>query len=184
MSTVCVLMLPLGAWGVTRWCNTWMKRYAIVATLAVLALGALVVACGSDDKVPEAASPAPASDRVEIALGGTVVGAEVADDDPERARGLGGRDRLARDAGMYFVLTNDRPRFWMKGMRFPLDMIWIKDARVVDITADVPHEPRGTPDSKLPSYSPSRPADRVLEVNAGWAKRNGVRPGDRVLYIR
>ena len=80
---------------------------------------------------------------------------------------------------MYFVLTNDAPRIWMKGMRFPLDLVWIDDDRVVDVTADVPDQP-GTPDAQLPIYSPSQPANRVLEVNAGWAKRNGVQPGDRV----
>ena len=86
--------------------------------------------------------------------------AEIADDDAERALGLGGRDRLARDAGMYFVLTSDAPRIWMKGMRFPLDLVWIKDGRVVDVTARVPDEPPGTPESELPVYSPSQPANR------------------------
>jgi uncharacterized membrane protein (UPF0127 family) len=155
-----------------------MKRHAIVAALAALALATLA-ACGSDDEAPQASSAPPAG-RIEIAIGDAVVDAEVADDDAERALGLGGRDRLARNAGMYFVLPDDRPRFWMKGMRFPLDMIWIKAGRVVDVTADVPNEPRGTPDSELPSYSPARPANRVLEVEAGWAKRHGVGRGDRV----
>ena len=154
----------------------------IRSAIAVVAALALFAGCGSDDKSPTAADqpPPPPSGRVEVSIGAAAVDAEVADDNAELARGLGGRDRLARDAGMYFVLTNDRPRFWMKGMRFPLDMIWIKDGRVVDVTADVPDEPRGTPDSRLPSYSPARTANRVLEVNAGWARRHDVRRGDRV----
>jgi uncharacterized protein len=154
----------------------------IRSAIAVVAALLLLAGCGSDDKSPRAADqpPPPAPGRVEVSIGDAAVDAEVADDNAELARGLGGRDRLARNAGMYFVLTNDRPRFWMKGMRFPLDMIWIKDGRVVDVTADVPDEPRGTPDSQLPSYSPTRAANRVLEVNAGWAQRHGVRRGDRV----
>ena len=64
-------------------------------------------------------------------------------------------------------------------MRFPLDLVWIDDDRVVDVTADVPDQP-GTPAEQLPIYSPSQPANRLLEVNAGWAERNGVEPGDRV----
>ena len=83
--------------------------------------------------------------------------AEIADDDAERALGLGGRDSLARDAGMYFVLTTDAPRIWMKGMRFPLDLVWIDDDRVVDVTARVPDEPAGTPETELPIYSPRSP---------------------------
>jgi uncharacterized membrane protein (UPF0127 family) len=85
---------------------------------------------------------------------------------------------------MYFLLTSDAPRIWMKGMRFPLDLVWIDGGRVVDVTARVPDQPPGTPDAELPVYAPSRPANRVLEVNAGWAARNGVRPGDKVLYSR
>jgi uncharacterized membrane protein (UPF0127 family) len=150
---------------------------AIASTLlAVLALAG----CGGDSgSEPEARTPEPAAARTPVQIGDAVVQAEIADDNAERTLGLGERDRLARDAGMYFVLTDDAPRIWMKGMRFPLDLVWIDDGRVVDVTADVPDEPN-TPEAQLPIYSPSQPANRLLEVNAGWAERNGVRPGDRV----
>ncbi len=113
-------------------------------------------------------------------VGDAIVRAEIADDNAERALGLGGRDSLARDAGMYFVLTTDTPRIWMKGMRFPLDLVWIDDDRVVEVTARVPDQPPGTPETELPIYSPAQPANRVLEVNAGWAQHHGVQPGDTV----
>jgi uncharacterized membrane protein (UPF0127 family) len=63
-------------------------------------------------------------------------------------------------------------------MRFPIDIVWIRGARVVDVTADVP-PPAGTNEA-LATYSPDRPANRVLEVNAGWAAAHGVTRGDRV----
>ena len=154
-----------------------MTRASAIALLAVLVLAG----CGGDSgsetaaRTPEARSP----DHTPVHVGDAVVQAEIADDNAERALGLGERDRLARNAGMYFVLANDTPRIWMKGMRFPLDLVWIDDDRVVDVTADVPDQPN-TPDAQLPIYSPSQPADRVLEVNAGWAKRNGVQTGDKV----
>jgi uncharacterized membrane protein (UPF0127 family) len=160
-----------------------MKRYAIVAVVALLALAG----CGSDDGSPEAStttteptSTAALPDPDNVQIGAARVTADVADDDAERARGLGGRKRLGRDAGMYFVLTNAAPTFWMKGMLIPLDMIWIKDGRVVDVSARVPKPRPGTSEANLPIYSPSAPADRVLEVNSGWAHRNGVEPGDLV----
>ena len=78
---------------------------------------------------------------------------------------------------MLFLLADDSPSFWMKGMRFPLDIVWIKDGRVVDVSADVP-PPRG-PNAPLPTYSPDRPANRALEVNAGWAADHGVAAGRR-----
>lgn len=151
--------------------------------LAVFASVLVLAGCGDagDDTTAATAAPErPPADTAALRVGDAVVRAEVADDDAERALGLGGRDSLARDAGMYFELTSDAPRIWMKGMRFPLDLVWISDGRVVDVTARVPDEPPGTPDAELPIYSPARPANRLLEVNAGWAKRNGVRVGDEV----
>jgi uncharacterized membrane protein (UPF0127 family) len=153
-----------------------MWRAPLVAFAAVIVLAG----CGDSGSDSSPGSSSPSADRVEVAVGDATVEAEIADDDSERARGLGGRDRLAPDAGMYFVLTDSSPRIWMKGMRFPLDLVWINGGRVVQVTPRVPDEPPGTPDAQLPIYSPTRPANRVLEVNAGWVERNGVRRGDTV----
>jgi uncharacterized protein len=153
----------------------------VTRAIAIAVLGALALAgCGDSggDSTPATVPPSGA-DRVAVQVGDAKLRADVADDNAERALGLGGRARLGRDAGMYFVLTDDAPRIWMKGMRFPLDLVWIYDDRVVDITSRVPDAP-GTPEDQLPIYSPSRPANRLLEVNSGWAERNGVSAGDRV----
>ena len=162
-------------------CNSRVKNHVVVTLVALVAL--VAGGCGdSGDDTPRAATTAarPRADTVQVRVGDAAVRAEVADDDAERARGLSGRSRLARDAGMYFVLPSTATRFWMKGMRFPLDMVWIRGDRVVDVSARVPNPRPRTPESKLPIYSSSKPADRVLEVNAGWAKDNGVRNGDEV----
>jgi uncharacterized protein len=148
--------------------------------LVVFAAVIVVAGCGDSGSDSSPASSSPSADQVELAVGDATVEAEIADDDSERALGLGGRDRLPPDAGMYFVLADSSPRIWMKGMRFPLDLVWINGGRVVQVTARVPDEPPGTPETRLPIYSPSRPANRLLEVNAGWAERNGVRRGDPV----
>jgi uncharacterized protein len=146
-----------------------MKRF-----LALLACLFLLSSCGGDDG-------RPASEAV-VHVGDASVTADVADDEPSRQRGLSGRDRLAPDAGMLFLLPTDAPRFWMKDMRFAIDIVWIKNGRVVDVTADVP-APAG-PDAPLPTYSPERPANRALEVNAGWAAEHGVERGDPVRVRR
>jgi len=142
--------------------------------LTVAAACAALLGCGAGT---ERSAP-----RAVVEVGGASVTAEVADDDASRARGLSGRDRLDPDAGMLFVLPGDSPSFWMKGMRFPIDIVWIRGARVVDVTADVP-PPAGTNEA-LATYSPERPANRALEVNAGWADRHGVERGDRVRVRR
>ena len=140
--------------------------------LVVLAAALVLAACG------ENGDPAAPEPRPVVRVGDATVRVEVAADEASRRRGLSGRRTLGRDDGMLFVLPDDSPSFWMKGMRFPLDIVWIDGNRVVDVSADVP-APAG-PGAGLPTYSPDRPADRALEVNAGWAARHGVEPGDTV----
>lgn len=52
---------------------------------------------------------------------------------PEQwGQGLSGRDSLTSDAGMLFVLSEDKDwSFWMKNTRFPLDIYWIDSAGVI-----------------------------------------------------
>ncbi|WKZ29155.1 MAG: DUF192 domain-containing protein [Patescibacteria group bacterium] len=102
---------------------------------------------------------------------------EIADTDAKKERGLGKRDALASDRGMYFPFPSANFWiFWMKDMRFPIDIVWIRDGVVVDIDASVP-VPTG---EELETYSPIEPADAVLELNAGVAAELGVVSGDSI----
>jgi uncharacterized protein len=111
----------------------------------------------------------------------TAFNIEIVDAPEERALGLGGRESLATGSGMLFIFDkSEKHRFWMKGMRFPLDFIWINDTRVVDILPDMkPPEPN-QPDETLPFISPIIAVDKVLEVNAGDVKRYNIRVGDKI----
>ncbi len=118
----------------------------------------------------------PPSDQVKIA--GVALDVYVADTPAERQRGLSGRDGLADDEGMLFVFEEDgRHTFWMKDMHFAIDIIWIAaDGTVVSVVHNA------TPDSYPDrTYSPSDPARYVLEVNAGFAARHQIEPGN-MLY--
>ncbi len=106
---------------------------------------------------------------------GTRVHLELAVTDEERQLGLMFRDSLRADAGMLFVFPEDAPyQFWMKNTFIPLDLIWISaSGQVVDVRRNV--QPcRFDP---CPGYDPSGPARAVLEVNARFAAKHGVRPG-------
>jgi uncharacterized membrane protein (UPF0127 family) len=63
----------------------------------------------------------------------------------------------------------------MRGMRFPLDLIWISDGRVAGLTRNVP----ATFPGELTSPAP---VDQVLEVPGGFADRYGIKAGDRVRW--
>lgn len=103
----------------------------------------------------------------------------------ERRQGLSGRPYLAADAGMLFVFDDAQVRnFWMKEMRFPLDIIWIDgQCRLIGWAADVPTPPPGGGDDAIPRVQSPSPARYVLEVNAGEAARAGMAAGDLVEFL-
>ena len=82
---------------------------------------------------------------------------------------------------MLFVFPEPRqPSFWMKGMEFSLDLVWIREDTVVQIDASVPPPPPNTPDDQLPRYHPTEPITHVLELTAGSAAHYGISVGDHI----
>jgi len=114
--------------------------------------------------------------------GGSIT-VEVADTPETRAEGLADRDSLARDSGMLFDLGSaGTTSFWMKGMRFPLDMVWIDaEQRIVGVTADVQPQ-RGAPESALRLYPSPDSTRYVIELNAGVAGERGLAQGTQLAF--
>lgn len=117
-----------------------------------------------------------------ILINNTNITVEVAKTPNQLSKGLSSRSRLADNHGMLFIFdTPHIPEFWMKDMRFDLDMIWIKDNAVIDITHNVPK----ATSPPYPTYSPSEEVDMILEVSAGWSKDHKIEIGNSVdiLYL-
>jgi uncharacterized membrane protein (UPF0127 family) len=94
-------------------------------------------------------------------------------------KGLSGRASMQDSEGMLFDFgTSTATGFWMKDMRFGLDLVWISNGKIIGITKNIP-APQ-SPDNNLPIYYPPSPTDKVLEVNAGWAEKNNIAVGDVV----
>lgn len=120
-----------------------------------------------------------------LQVGTTSVKVEIAETADKRTKGLGGRESLASDSGMLFIFPKaDNYKFWMKGLSFPLDFVWIRDGMVVDLTLDVPQPAKDQPDSALPIIESTQLVDQVLEVNAGFVSKNNIRVGDGVKLIK
>ncbi len=103
---------------------------------------------------------------------------EVADTPEKRATGLSGRPSLEPRTGMLFIYESPaQPGFWMKDMQFPLDIIWINEAKeVADIDANI------SPDTYPESFKPSAPIIYVLEINGGEAESLNVEVGQPVSF--
>ena len=149
-------------------CDTTPRASAYV--LAGVLAGLFALAC-------PAPAPLPPGEQVVVTIRETPVRAELAADPERRARGLSGRARLDAGQGMLFLF--DEPgyhAFWMPDMHFDLDLVWIRGPRVVGVTRDVSRL------DPLRQYEPPAPADRVLEVPAGFAAQHGWRRGDAVAF--
>ena len=112
-----------------------------------------------------------------LTINGQKIEIEIADTSAKRRQGLSNRQSLPPNQGMLFIFDNyARTNFWMKDMRFPIDIIWIRDDQIIGIEKNIP-----IPDSQiLKRYTPNRPINYVLEVNAGYSDKNNIKIGDRI----
>src|SRR5262249_24819352 len=100
----------------------------------------------------------------------------IADTEAAREQGLGGRASLAPDEGMLFVFPIEgQYPFWMKDMKFPIDIVWIEtDGTVFYIKDSV--DPDTYPDTFAPDAAIAR---YVLELPAGYASAHNLQVGDQ-----
>jgi uncharacterized membrane protein (UPF0127 family) len=107
------------------------------------------------------------------------VKAEVAETAPKRRQGLMHRPGLSPEEGMLFIFEDEGMHsFWMKNVKFPLDILWIsKEKTVVDVIKDAP--PCG---KDCPSLKPKARAKYVLELSAGSADKHNINIGDSVNF--
>jgi len=104
---------------------------------------------------------------------------EIAERAEDRMRGLMFREHLEEDQGMLFLFPTEEPlSFWMKDTPLPLDIIFLSAERTI-----VTIQKNTVPFSEA-SVPSDRPARYVVEVNAGFADRHRLAPGDRVFWQR
>lgn len=90
-------------------------------------------------------------------------------------KGLMYRRAMPDEHGMLFRLDERRDHtFWMHNTCIPLDMLFVdEDGTIVGIVESAPPLDDGT-------RSVGCPSTYVIEVNAGWCRRHGVKAGQRV----
>ncbi len=150
-----------------------------IARFSIFSLGILIAA--TLVSIPYLKSLNVVKDKAEVRIRDQIIIADMAYTPQTRERGLGGRNGMNINEGMLFVF--DEPGvypFWMKDMKFPIDIIWINDQNeIIGITEAV--DPQvGAPEAELASYNPPAPVKRALEVRSGRAKLLRATVGDSV----
>ncbi len=114
-----------------------------------------------------------------VTIKNTIFIVDVAVTNIEKEKGLGYRKNLEPKHGMLFVYDHQEIfPFWMKGMNFPLDFIWLQGNIIVDITKNV-QPPNGL---DMHVVKPTVKVDKILELNAGEVDAYNIKIGDTVLY--
>tara|TARA_B100001559_G_scaffold184863_1_gene154734 strand:- start:4703 stop:5200 length:498 start_codon:yes stop_codon:yes gene_type:complete len=121
-----------------------------------------------------------------VQIGLNIVSVDIADTQDLRMTGLSNHEELELDRGMLFVYSEASPRgFWMKGMEFPIDIIWItEECKISNITENVPIPSMiAVNNEDYEIYTSGGPVEFVLEVNAGYVQDNQVFVGDTVIFL-
>jgi uncharacterized protein len=152
------------------------KKILLILGLLILAAVIAAIARGNFKK-----NSSSSDDLSTVSINGQTYQVEIVSTIEAQARGLSGRERLEKNSGMLFVYSEPASQaFWMKGMKFPIDIIWIKEQKIVGITENAPVDSNLIP--KI--YNSPGKVDLVLEVAAGTAAATGIKVGDavKVLY--
>lgn len=142
---------------------------------AMLALVTVMGIWGCGGGKPDQPGPKTAEDHFPIKVGSQTVRMQIAALPPELERGLMFRQKLGESEGMLFVFTRPQQMgFWMRNTTIPLDIGYFNAAgELVEIYPMYPRDERSV-------TSHSRDLQFALEMNQGWFRDHGVKPGDRL----
>jgi uncharacterized membrane protein (UPF0127 family) len=155
--------------------------YALPLLVVVIIVAiALVVGSDSSTKVKKPSSQARSCgnyrDDRNIVINGQTIKAEIPNDPAAQEKGLSGRPCILADQGMLFIFAKEgHYPFWMKGMKFPIDVVWITaQKRVAAIEIDF--KPSTYPEQRINQI----PAQYALELKANRSKQLNMKIGTPV----
>src|SRR3989338_6462915 len=95
----------------------------------------------------------PFFSKPQTVLGTKTINLTVAKSQKEKQIGLSDKESLPQDQGMVFVFQKPGYySFWMRGMKFPIDIVYLKNKKIVTI----------------------------LEINAGLSRKYNLKKGDTI----
>lgn len=161
-----------------------MKKFTFQAVLLLVVAAAAILLFQSGTQAPSLPFMPEQTVTGTVQIDSAQIKVEIADTQKKRSKGLGGRTSLGQDEGMLFIPPQaGKYPFWMKGLNFPLDFIWIRGDKIVDILENVQPPQPGQSEDSLPIYQSKEDIDKILELSAGTIKRLNIKVGDTVKII-
>lgn len=114
--------------------------------------------------------------KAKVDVNGFEIMADIAMTADQQEKGLSIKDSLKENEGMLFIFQKEgKYDFWMNGMKFPIDILWLDTAgKVVHVESNL--KPCIS-EKDCPDFVPSKDALYVLETVAGFAERHDVKIG-------
>jgi hypothetical protein len=136
-------------------------------TILILLIAALPFLCSAVDKK-------------RVCFPNVCVESVIADTDGLRTKGLMFRDNLGEKQAMLFIFPEeDKYSFWMKNMRFALDIIWVdRNKKIVEIKKNI----QPCNNNICESFTPQVKTKYVLELNSGFTDKYRINLGDNVKF--
>jgi uncharacterized membrane protein (UPF0127 family) len=109
--------------------------------------------------------------KIENEIGDIItVKCEIPKTDEEKSTGLMYRDSLCKNCGVFYDYIGSG--FWMKNVKFPIEMVFINDDVIVDIVRALPNDET--------IITPSTVSNGNLEVNDGFCQSNNITIGNKI----
>jgi len=157
---------------------------SVVAMLVVGTLaGCAVKSVATKDSIgwPLTSAQTSGQEMAVLKAGDETMTLAIADTEDERTLGLGYREELPNDGMLFVIDPAAQTSIWMKGMRFPLDVAWLRDGKVIWVEHNMPVADPAQ--AEPPIYGPSESVDAIIEVAAGSAEAKGLTKGSRVRIV-
>lgn len=134
---------------------------------------ALFLAASASASVAQG-SPQMDLPRVQLSAGIHQIDAQLAQTPQQRQIGLMFRKDMPQTEGMLFVFEEASPQcFWMKNTLLPLTAAFVDDDGTIVNLADMKPQTTNT-------HCSAKPVRYVLEMNAGWFAKKGIKAGSRL----
>jgi len=114
----------------------------------------------------------------EIKINSQKIKVQIAENPENRVKGLSGVEELPSKKGMLFLYDElSHCSHIMRGMKFDLDFVFLKNQKVVHLRKEIPFEFEGVIQSKFL-------CNQVLEINSGEIEKLDIKIGDKIEVVR